>query len=424
MKEKRLVKYGPALMLSVIYMFSIMDRNVLSIVLDLIKKELNLSDFELALMSGLAFAFFYGLMGIPIGHLADRKNRVNLISICLAVWSLMTVVSGLAVNFMILIFARMGVGVGEAGCAPCAHSIMVDSYKTKDRSKVMAIYHAAQPFGSASAMFIGGWLADAYGWRVTLIAIGLPGLLVAIAAKLLLKEPPRPKGNEQDEAKVGPTIWQHISLLMHNRLFKATCMAHIACVSFMYSIIAVWLPTLIHRRFALSFSQIGMGLGVISMIAGIFGTLASGPVSDKLYKRNACWLAYLPAGLVFLAIPFFLVAVTIKSVPIFYGCVTCVYVLMFAHAAPCYSLIHHSVDSSIRAMTIAIVILLVNFFGLGVCPALIGFISDRLSAEFGPDSLRMAIQCAVGMLPIGGLFFLYAARLITTDENGDIKIPS
>jgi len=183
----------------------------------------------------------------------------------------------------------------------------------------------------------------------------------------------------------------------------------------------VWLPTFIHRSFELSFSQIGLGLGIISMIAGIFGTLASGPVSDRLYKRNARWLAYLPGIIAFAAIPFFLTAVTTKNLALFYGCVTCLYILIFAHVAPCFSLIHHSVDSSIRAMTVAIVILLVNFFGLGICPALIGYISDLLSAEFGTDSLRIGIQCAVFLLPLGGLFFLYASRLIITDENGEIS---
>ncbi|MDX9787272.1 MAG: MFS transporter [Desulfobacterales bacterium] len=423
MKEHQFVKYSPALMLSVIYMFSIMDRNIISIVLDLIKKDLHLSDFELALMSGLAFAFFYGVMGIPIGHLADRKNRVSLITICLSVWSLMTILSGLAVNFLMLVVARMGVGIGEAGCAPSAHSIMVDIYKPIDRGKVMAIYHAAQPFGTASAMFVGGWLADAYGWRITLITIGLPGLLLAVAAKLWLKEPVRPEGNKRENAKPGPTIWQTITLLLRNKLFRTTCMAHIACVSFMLSIITVWLPTVMHRSLELSFSQIGMGLGIVSIISGIFGTLASGPISDRLYKKDARWLAYLPAIFVFLATPFFLFAMTTKNLTIFYGCVTCVYVLIFAHTAPCFALIHHSVDSSIRAMTIAIVILLVNFFGMGICPSLIGFISDMLHTDFGVDSLRIGILCAVILLPVGGLFFLYASRLIVTDENGDIKTP-
>lgn len=420
MKENKWVKYSPAMMLSVIYMFSIMDRNALNVVLDLIKQDLKLSDLELALMSGLAFAFFYGLMGIPIGHLADRKNRVNLIAICLAIWSLMTMLSGLAVNFIMLILARTGVGIGEAGCAPCAHSIMVDTYKAEDRAKVMGIYHFAQPFGSASAMLAGGWLADAYGWRVTLIAIGLPGLLVAISAKLLLKEPPRPQGNKHDDVTAGPTLMQTIKLLMRNRLFKATCTGHIACVSFMYSIIVVWLPTFMHRSFELSFSKIGVGLGIVSMIAGIFGTLASGAVSDRLYERNARWLAYLPGAIAFTSIPFFLAAITTHNLTIFYGCVTCLYILIFAHVPPCFSLIHHSVSSNIRAMTVAIVILLVNFFGLGIFPALIGHISDILHTEFGTDSLRIGLKCAVFLLPIGGVSFLYAARLITPHENGEI----
>ena len=167
--------------LVIVYTFNFIDRNILSILLQSIKTDLNLSDTSLGLLSGFAFAAFYATLGIPIAKYADRGNRRNLISISLAIWSLMTALSGLAQNFLHLLLARIGVGIGEAGCSPPAHSMISDYFPANKRSTALGIYSLGIPFGIMFGLFAGGWIDEMFGWRTAFFIVGVPGILVAPA---------------------------------------------------------------------------------------------------------------------------------------------------------------------------------------------------------------------------------------------------
>lgn len=177
--------------LVVIYTFNFIDRQILSILLEPIKQDLGLSDSALGMLTGFAFALFYATLGIPIARFADRSNRRNLIAWALAIWGAMTAVSGLAQNFCNLLLARIGVGVGDAGCPPPAHSMLADYFPTNNRATAFGIYSLGIPFGILFGFIAGGWLNEFFGWRVAFFIVGVPGLLLAILVRFTLREPPR-----------------------------------------------------------------------------------------------------------------------------------------------------------------------------------------------------------------------------------------
>ena len=177
--------------LVVVYTFNFIDRQILSILIEPIKADLGISDFGMGLLSGTAFAIFYATLGMPLALVADRWNRRNLIGLSLAVWSGMTALSGLAMNFWQLAIARIGVGIGEAGCSPSAHSMLADLYPAKERATALSIYALGIPIGIMFGMFAGGAIADAFGWRIAFFVVGVPGLLLSVVVFLTVKEPPR-----------------------------------------------------------------------------------------------------------------------------------------------------------------------------------------------------------------------------------------
>ena len=170
--------------LLVVYVFNFIDRQILAILLQPIKVDLGLSDTQLGLLSGVAFAVFYATFGIPIARLADRSSRVNIISASLAVWSLMTAVCGLAQNFWQLLAARIGVGIGEAGCSPPSHSLISDYFAPETRATAMSIYSLGIPIGIMIGFLAGGWIVEFFDWRTAFIAVGLPGVLLAVVVRM------------------------------------------------------------------------------------------------------------------------------------------------------------------------------------------------------------------------------------------------
>ena len=178
-------------MLALVYVFNFTDRQILAILMQPIKEDLLLSDTQLGLLSGIAFALFYVTMGIPIARLADRYSRVNIISVSIFLWSLMTALSGLAGNFTQLLLARIGVGIGEAGCTPPAHSLLADYFARENRASALSIYSLGLPLGSVLGLMAGGWVAQIYGWRMAFFLVGLPGLVLALMVKFTIREPRR-----------------------------------------------------------------------------------------------------------------------------------------------------------------------------------------------------------------------------------------
>jgi MFS family permease len=381
--------------LVVVYTFNFIDRQILSILIEPIKADLGVSDFGMGLLSGTAFAVFYATLGMPLALIADRWNRRNLIGLSLAIWSGMTALSGLAMNFWQLAAARIGVGIGEAGCSPSAHSMLADLYPAKERATALGIYSLGIPIGIMFGLFAGGAIADTFGWRVAFFIVGLPGLALSAVVFLTIKEPPRghADGHTEADAREGhPSILEVFRFLLARRSF-----VHMAAggglTAFVGYGLVTWAPTFFVRSHDMSLTEAGFWLGLVLGIPGGLGIVAGGWVSDRFGARDARWYLWAVALALGVAVPFGAVALLLESwwlsllllsVPVmlgnFYQGTT------FAQTqglAPVY----------MRAVAAAILLFLLNFIGFVFGPPAVGILSDLLAGSFGDNALRYSLFC-------------------------------
>ena len=206
--------------LVMVYTFSFIDRQILSILIEPIKNDLGLSDTQMGLLTGFAFAAFYATLGIPIARFADSSNRRNLIVASLGVWSLFTALSGLALNFWHLLLARIGVGIGEAGCSPSAHSMIADYYPAEQRATALGIYSLGIPLGIMFGLFVGGAMEEAFGWRSALFVVGVPGILLALIVRFTLHEPARGFAEKRTDTGTQPGVVETLSYLWQKKSFR------------------------------------------------------------------------------------------------------------------------------------------------------------------------------------------------------------
>ena len=376
--------------LVVVYTFNFIDRQILSILLEPIKQDLGLSDSALGMLTGFAFALFYATLGIPIARFADRSNRRNLIAWALAIWSAMTAVSGLAQNFWHLLLARIGVGVGEAGCSPPAHSILADYFPTENRATALGIYSLGIPFGILFGFIAGGWLNEFFGWRVAFFIVGVPGLLLAILVRFTLREPPRgmAEGRVADEEQ--PTIMETFRFLWSKRSFRHMAVGGGLTAFVGYGVIT-WVPSFLIRSYGMSTGDVGTYLGLILGIPGGIGIALGGYLADRYGARDTRWYLWIVS------------VALIASTPLFFGVYlsnTAFASLMFLilpillgnfYQATTFSQTQGLVSLRMRSVAAAVLLFILNMIGLGAGPQAVGILSDILQPSYGDESLRYAL---------------------------------
>ncbi len=401
--------YKTAIILSTVYFIAMMDRQVLAILFDPIKADLNLSDSQLALLTGIAFTLFYSLAGIPLGRLADRTNRVNMLSICMVVWSFCTAAGGLAMNYIQLLLARIGVGVGEGGCTPAAHSIISDSYPPERRSRAIAIYSFGGALGASTAYIVGGWLVELFSWRVTMVCVGAPGILLAILLKLTVKEPARPETVESEAEQAGTLVV--LKELLKEKIYLLAVAGHVLALGYLF-VVTTWLPAYINRNFELSYSELGTFLSGITLIAALAGTIGSGILTDKLFEKNPKWLAYLPSIAMLLAAPAAIAAFSTTNLVALFVLLTLTKALLYTNIAPSFAVVHYVVQARRRGVAVALKILMVSIVGAGIFPVIVGLISDIFTANYGNDALRYGVIAFSALCPISfAMYMLMAPRI-------------
>ena len=289
--------------LVVVYTFNFIDRQILSILLESIKTDLGLSDTSLGFLTGFAFALFYATLGIPIAKYADKGNRRNLIALSIGVWSFMTALSGLAQNFFHLLFARIGVGVGEAGCSPPAHSMIADYFPANKRSTALGIYSLGIPFGIMFGLFAGGWINEIFGWRLAFFVVGIPGILLAFIFRFTVKEPIRGQAEGKIDSENQPSIFETISYLIKKRSFRHLVFAAALAAFVGYGAIT-WLPSFFQRSYGMQTSDVGWYLGLILGIPGGLGIFLGGYLSDYFGAKNVKWSLWVAAIAMALTVPF------------------------------------------------------------------------------------------------------------------------
>lgn len=399
-------------MLVVVYIFNFLDRQIVTILAEPIKVDLGLNDTQIGLMTGLAFAVFYTVLGIPIARLADRANRVSIISVALAIWSGMTVLCGYAQNFTQMLLARIGVGVGEAGCSPPAHSLIADYYPPEKRASALSIYALGIPVGSIFGYLAGGWIAEFYGWRMAFLLVGAPGVILAILFKFLVREPLRGMSEPGGSGAVEQPPFLHtIKTLLSNRTLLHLAMGG-ALTSFVGYGLGQWLPAYFIRVHGMGLAETATFFGLVIGVASAIGTFVGGTLADKLAVRDRRWYAWLPAYGVLLAFPFYLAGMLVADPYLAIAIMVVPSVLNSLWLGPTFGTIQNIAPTRMRALASAMLLFILNIIGLGFGPFLVGVLSDLLAPSFGQTSLQYAIIIATIAYFWAGAHFLLGSRSI------------
>lgn len=392
------------------------DKNIIGVLLEQIKGEFHVSDSMLGMLSGISFALFYATFGIPIARWADHGNRKRIITVSLMVWSLMTMLCGVASTFWQLAAARFGVGAGEAGAIPPAQSLLADYYPPAERARAIGIFMMSATVGYAVALVLGGWITEHYGWRATFLVVGLLGLALAPIVHFVLKEPrisPRFAGNS---APVEP-IFTTIRVLMEKSAYRNMLISIVGYFLMSYGAM-VFIVSLMMRAHGLTVSQAGTAFGVVSAIGALVGNLGGGMLADRLAASDSAWHTRLAGWGMIAAVPLYEIALDAPSITVMIPALVLATIMMWAVIPPMFAALHLVCGARRRAMAIAVVFFFANLIGLGLGPVLAGTMSDIFAVTYGPaEGLRYALMAVVIVFVPAGYFMLRASRHVKAEAE-------
>jgi len=402
-------------LLCLVYAVNYLDRQILAILLQSIKQELRLSDAQLGLLSGTAFGLFYATLGVPIARLADRSSRRGVMVVCLALWSLMTALCGTASSFALLLAYRIGVGVGEAGGSPPAHSMISDYFPPERRATALGVFALGVPLGHLIGNAAGGWLDEVVGWRLALVAAGAPGLALALLVALTLREPARGYSEGlAHEAAAAPTTGEVLSFLWRSRSFRNLAFGAALNGFYAYSIM-MWTPAFLMRSHGMGAAETGAWLAAILGIGGAAGNYFGGVLGDRWARSDPRSRLWLPGILVAAGFPFAFVAVTASDRATALLGLAPAMLLGSASTAPQFAAAQFLATPAMRATAAAVYLFAVNIVGLGLGPLAIGWLSDALAPRYGDASLARALLVASAALVWSGFHFFRAGRTFEAD---------
>lgn len=386
------------------------DRQVMSVLLEPIKTEFGASDTEMGLLGGFAFAACYAVLGLPIARLADRGNRRTVIAASLAAWSVMTMACGAARNFPQMFLARIGVGIGEAGAIPPAQSLIADYFPPAQRARALSLFIASATVGYLGAFIGGAQLAAHHGWRIAFVALGAPGLVLAVITWAGLSEPRLLPGHATASGG-GESFRQTLAALAAKRSFVLLCVAFVLYYFACYGVIT-WFPAYLVRVMKRPLTDVGFSYGLVAATATLSGTLLGGIVTDRLTLRDPRWSVRAPGLMVIGAWPFYTFALITESYAMFLGAVAIAGLAIGAGVPAMFAVIQRICGAPRRAMAVAIVFFFANLLGLGFGPLITGFLSDMFTQTMGPVGLRYALILALTiLLPTGGALLAIAPSL-------------
>lgn len=438
-------------LLTAVYTFNFVDRQIIGILSPYIKEDLGLADWQLGILKGFAFAVLYTTLGIPIARLADRISRVTIVSVSLALWSGFTAVSGAANNFTQLALARVGVGIGEAGGSPPSHSLISDYFPKEKRAGALAIFAMGIPIGIALAYLGGGWLTETFSWRVAFVVVGVPGVLLAILLKLTVREPERggleaDDGNDAFKAlrvtepeggfekllfglsKLAPskareavfselaTVWRAAKHLLAIPTYRAIVIGTTA-ISFATYAKGTWIVDFYVRSHGdFPILQVLFWLGIISGTAYAAGTFLGGYLVDKFGSKNRKLYGYIPAVAMVFSVPMFLVVLWHPNPVVSLFFQVPVQLAFGFYLGPAFALAQTLAPVSVRALSTAIFFFILNMIALGFGPTIAGFLSSAFAGSMGGGMALQVSLSIVGMSALfGALMFYKAGNRIEAD---------
>jgi predicted MFS family arabinose efflux permease len=407
----------PLILLTLIATVQFFDRAMMVVVVEPIKQEFALSDSQLGLVAGLSYAVAFALAGIPLGWLADRVNRRNLLAVVLTAWSGFVALAGSASSYAALVATRVGIGAMDAGGLPCSVSMIADLVRREKRAGAVAVFFAGVPLGMLLGFMGGGLIASEYGWRAGFYVAAVPGLVLALLLWFTVKEPQRgatePEGRLPEQA---PPLAQSLRFMAGQRSLVLIVVASVL-VTATSSAMMSWIGSLLIRTHQLSLPAVGMMTALCMGGVGTVGTLLAGSLADRLGAQDMRWqprLMALAAALIGVFGTGVCLLPTVPSVAVALGLfAACVAGLN----GPTYALSQSLVQVRMRGVSMSTLIVLLNLIGVGVGPTLAGVLSDAFAAQYGPDSVRWAMVCVLALnLPAVALF-AWAAR----DIRGDLE---
>lgn len=426
------------------YTFNFIDRTIISTIATAIKADLKLTDQQLGWLTGLSFALLYTTLGIPIARFAERKNRVNIIAVAIVVWSAFTALCGTATSYVQLLLYRVGVGVGEAGLNPPAHSLISDYFEPKKRATALSIYSFGIPMGTMVGAMAGGWIAENLSWKAAFMAVGLPGVLVAVALKLFVKEPPRGWADAQVLAQESPAaLGREASeagaptaaaaepagpppsiLAVAKRLFGSWGMFHMAAGITMASFagygVGNYSPAYFIREFGLGLAVVGMAIGLIAGLSNGAGTILGGYLTDFASKRSVRWYALVPAIGLIAATPLYILAYTQTDYRIAWAILLIPGILHYTYLGPTFGVVQNVMDVRMRATAVAVLFFVLNLIALGFGPPFCGWCIDQFArAAFTAKGMAgdFLTACPGGAAPEGASAELAAACKAAMQEG-------
>lgn len=404
------------LILLLAYIFNFVDRQIIGILAVPIRAEFGLDDKALSVL-GVVFGLFYATIAIPIAWLADRRNRVSIIAASITLWSLFTAACGLAQTYTQLVLARMGVAFGEAGGIAPSYALIADFYPKSRRARALAFFSLGIPIGSALGIFFGGWLATVLTWRSAFLIVGLAGIPTALLVKALIREPARGAFDEGATAVVAPPFAQTMRVLARIPSFWLLSFGAASGSILGYGLI-FWLPSFFNRSFGLPLADVAWFYGSIVLVGGIAGTWLGGWVGDRIGPARPGAYALIPAICFCITAPAFALGLFAPNLWIAWLLFTIGQMTALAWLGPVISAVQHIVQPAIRATASASFLFINNLIGIAFGIYFLGWLSDRMKAAHGADSLQFSILYGLGFYLLSAAIYFVAARRLRKDWVG------
>lgn len=400
--------------LTLVYVVNYLDRQILGILLPQIQKEFALTDADLGLLGGTAFAVLYATLGVPLAIIADRVNRRNVVAASLAVFSFMTFISGYAMSFIHLLLARFGTGIGEAGTGPSINSMISDLYPPEKRASALSFYSAGLNIGLFVGFFGGGWIAQHYGWRNALIAAGIPGLILAVLLMMTVAEPKRGLADKMVDDQVTPSVWAVAAYLWNLKSIRWLAIA--TSLSSFGGYAGIFLiPKFLIVSHHMTLVQVSIALALLTGIPGAIGTYLAGVFADRYGKTDIRWYLYIPIIATFLSVSFAPIFYLSQSTPITLAAAIIPVMMGATYVGPGFAMTQGLVPLRMRAQSVAILLFVLNIIGLGLGPLTIGYISDLLKPAYGDDSLRYALMFSIVTGLLGAFCYWRSSRWLPAE---------
>lgn len=409
-------RIGLLLILSLTATSSFVDRNVLGVLIEPIKAEFHATDTQIGLLTGFSFALLYALLGLPVARWADRGHRPRIIALAMALWSAMTLLSGYAGSFAQLALARVGVGIGEAGALPPAQSLIADHFAPRTRGRAFAVFTLASTVGYLLAYGGGGWIAAHHGWRAAFLAMGAPGILLALLVLFGIGEPRQalpPRAMRRPPESVAVSL----GILFGKRAYRLILGSMILYYALAYGALTFTVPFIlrVHHR---PLAETGAVFGGVAAAAALAGTVVGGIAVDLLARRDQRWLCWLAALGLSAAWPLHLLAFVTASISVLYTALFVAIALLSAAIPAQLTALHAVIGSTRRASAIAVAYFFTNLLGLGLGPLITGRLSDALAASVGPgEALRIALLIMITLFVPSAALMVAAARRISGETE-------